>query len=841
LLLGALLATAAIAGEPGDGARFDQIDRDRDRDGRVTAGELPQPALFRRLDRDGNGVIERAEVAAAPAARQRRSAGTGALVMPAEPPHRKHLDIPYAEADGVDPNLLSLDLYVPEGGKAGARPVVVMIHGGGWRNGDKANAPIVGAKMRHFVGHGYVYASINYRLSPQAPEPGGIRHPVHATDTAAAIAWIHDHVAEYGGDPRRLHLMGHSAGGHLAALVATNGRFLAAHGKSPAILASNVLLDPAALDVPGYIELVQGKAMTPLYHLAFGDDAANLRDASPQQHVAAGKGMPPTLVFYAGNRMNLDVIAPAFAAAMTRAGAPAGAVDTVSLDHGQVNSHVGMVDEPMTALIMRLHAGEDPSTFPRTLAAAPGSPATTTASPPPAATAPRAGRPAASPAAAAPAAGAAEGAARSAAGAESASAGISHGVHFTQDYVAGTRDRNGAFMGGTETMRILRHGGALYAGLSYWTDQPGGDPAPGAQVITKRGPGDAWELDASFAGASRISALESITFRSDHRGNALEAPVTLLVADAALDSSRGTGMLRVMVRDDATGAWRQSVIREGAANAFIRAFGAHRDAVTGVDMVFAGTGAGEIYAGSYDPQAAGRIRWNPVPEYANPAFAGRQFTRVSAFCVANDRAYGSVSPHLVERQDGAGATWRPVYTWEADLTRAGAGLRGITAVPAPDGDHQVILGAWERAGRILRIDPLRDFAAVVELEGQPFLQAALGAFRGGRLAAYNRFEPGRHPRTGEPIHWVTLAGVRPDDLGAAWLMLRRADGSYEPLRVHDPAARREAPLVSTRTLEVAPWSDREVYTGGYDGAANNRRNHNTAWIYRGVLPGVPAS
>jgi acetyl esterase/lipase len=161
--------------------------------------------------------------------------------------------------------------------------------------------------------------------------------------------------------------MGHSAGGHLAGIVGTNDRFLKAEGKDLSILKSNVLLDPAAIDIPRYIELNERRKMTPLYELAFGEDEANWRDASPQHHVAPGKHIPPTLVFYAGDRMNLDQLAPALAMALNKAGSPSQAVDTVSFDHGQINSYIGMIDEPMTKLIMRLHAGEDASRFPALL------------------------------------------------------------------------------------------------------------------------------------------------------------------------------------------------------------------------------------------------------------------------------------------------------------------------------------------------------------------------------------------------------------------------------------------------------------------------------------------
>lgn len=353
---GGFLMSAHAQG-PGDMAeRFEELDVNKD--GKVDATELPRPGVFERLDRDDDGVITKKDLRL-----DKKQPKDTSLIMPEEPDHRAHLDQVYDEIEGVDPNLLSLDFYVPND-DATDRPVMIMIHGGGWRGGDKASPGMVGAKRNHFVGHGYIYCSINYRLSPREQGTDGVAHPDHVEDCAKAIAWIHDHIAEHGGDPDNMHLMGHSAGGHLAALVATNERFLEAVGKDLSIIKTNVLLDPGAIDIPGYIEHTGGRRMSQSYYHVFGEDEAALIDASPYAHVAPDKGIPRTVFFYSGERMILDLLAPKFTSALTEVGAPAKAVDMVVLDHGQINAHIGMIGDPMTELIMKLHAGEDPTGFP---------------------------------------------------------------------------------------------------------------------------------------------------------------------------------------------------------------------------------------------------------------------------------------------------------------------------------------------------------------------------------------------------------------------------------------------------------------------------------------------
>ena len=116
-----------------------------------------------------------------------------------------------------------LDVYAPTRRCAGA-PVVVFFYGGGWESGSRKTYRFVGASL---AAKGVVAVIPDYRLYP------AVRFPGFMQDAAEAVAWTRDHVAQYGGDPDRLFLMGHSAGGQIAALLALDGRYLRAAGVDP--------------------------------------------------------------------------------------------------------------------------------------------------------------------------------------------------------------------------------------------------------------------------------------------------------------------------------------------------------------------------------------------------------------------------------------------------------------------------------------------------------------------------------------------------------------------------------------------------------------------------------
>ena len=129
----------------------------------------------------------------------------------------RHEDLPY----GQDPRQ-RLDIYAPP--HAVNRPVVIFWYGGSWTQGSKADYRFVGTTLAE---HGFVAVLPDYRLYPQAA------FPAFDEDGARAVAWVEQRAQEFGGDPRHIVLMGHSAGAHTAAFLALNHAFLSKFGADP--------------------------------------------------------------------------------------------------------------------------------------------------------------------------------------------------------------------------------------------------------------------------------------------------------------------------------------------------------------------------------------------------------------------------------------------------------------------------------------------------------------------------------------------------------------------------------------------------------------------------------
>ena len=249
----------------------------------------------------------------------------------------------YIETERVKAGLQSLDVYGAEPGQA--RPIVAFIHGGGWTSGDKSDNGHGKGLAPVFVENGFVFASINYRLSPAA------KHPAHIEDVAAAIAWLHSHAAEIGGDADRIFVMGHSSGAQLAALAAVDERRLGAHNLPLSTVKGAILLDGSGYDTVRYASVAKRAGLSgEMFEEAFGKDPAVYADGSPTLLAAPGKGIGPFLIV-TSTRPVPRAQAQGLAAAVERAGSKADILTTAQ-DHIAILTDIGRKNDKATAAIL---------------------------------------------------------------------------------------------------------------------------------------------------------------------------------------------------------------------------------------------------------------------------------------------------------------------------------------------------------------------------------------------------------------------------------------------------------------------------------------------------------
>lgn len=176
-----------------------------------------------------------------------------------------------------------LDLYLPDTANF---PVLIFIHGGGWRQGDKSTYAYLGEA---FSQQGIGTVVISYRLSPE------VKHPEHIKDVARAFSWVYQNIEKYGGRKDQIFLAGHSAGAHLAALLALDGEYLEEHG-IPTSAVSGVICMSGVYDIRDMARNEWGKEIV---ESAFGDNADVWREASPITYTEGYA--PPFLVVVAEN------------------------------------------------------------------------------------------------------------------------------------------------------------------------------------------------------------------------------------------------------------------------------------------------------------------------------------------------------------------------------------------------------------------------------------------------------------------------------------------------------------------------------------------------------------
>jgi acetyl esterase/lipase len=259
-------------------------------------------------------------------------------------------DIPYAGADDAK---RTLDVYAPAGAKG--LPVVFWIHGGGWQTGDKSD---VKDKPRWFTEKGVVFVSINYRLLPDVDM--GTLH----RDVARAFRWVEDHAAEFGGDPKRVLVGGHSAGAQLAAILCTDEKYLKEQGVPFDVLKGCVPVDGDTYDIPAIIELAETRwrlhGMPPQkfgHRAKFGDDPAKHRDFSAVNHAGKGKGIPPFLILHVAEHPDTSAQAFRLGAALKEAGVTVRVFGARDTTHSKLNDDLGLPEDPATKALAEFVAG----------------------------------------------------------------------------------------------------------------------------------------------------------------------------------------------------------------------------------------------------------------------------------------------------------------------------------------------------------------------------------------------------------------------------------------------------------------------------------------------------
>ena len=227
-----------------------------------------------------------------------------------------------------------IDIYEPEDA-VDELPLILFIHGGGWAIG---NHKLVQQKPVHFTSAGFYFASAGYRLLPAAPVEE------QARDIGAAVRALVGQADAIGFDPDLIVLIGHSAGAHLAALVATDPAYA---GEAFGAIRGVILLDGAGYDVPAQMAgararaaSVEGAQTLTIYRNAFGEDEPRQRALSPITHVG-GRDAPHWLALYVEEREAARAQSEALVSALNAAGANARAKAISGTDHGGMNRDLG--------------------------------------------------------------------------------------------------------------------------------------------------------------------------------------------------------------------------------------------------------------------------------------------------------------------------------------------------------------------------------------------------------------------------------------------------------------------------------------------------------------------
>ncbi len=199
-------------------------------------------------------------------------------------------NIPYTDRKADKFN--QLDIYMPK--KGSKSPVIVWIRGGNWIAGDKSE---VDKKPEFFTGKGYIFISINHRLSPEASYTG------QAQDLANAIVWTYNNIIHYSGDKNKIFLMGHETGAHLAATVVVNDTYMKRAEGSQSMIKGVVSVDGLGFYIPPLLP-EQGNKFREGCQKAIGNSKELWVKASPTVHITAKEKIPPFLMLCSGTNQS---------------------------------------------------------------------------------------------------------------------------------------------------------------------------------------------------------------------------------------------------------------------------------------------------------------------------------------------------------------------------------------------------------------------------------------------------------------------------------------------------------------------------------------------------------
>lgn len=248
-------------------------------------------------------------------------------------------DLTYHEGPGAHASKHRLDLYLPSASEG--HPVLVFVHGGSWKRGDKdAYGGAYGAMGRSLAAEGIAVAVINYRLTPE------VRHPEHARDVARAVSWIHKNASLYGWNAGKIVLVGHSAGAHLCSLTALDAGYLKEHGLTPDIIGGVVgvsgIYDLTRLGVTGQL----------LFQDVFGVRDEQLRSASPALRVQ-GKPAPFLLLYADRDLPTFDYQTRRLESVLDKSGGTVRTVEIPDRNHRDIIAGLGRKGDPVREEVLR--------------------------------------------------------------------------------------------------------------------------------------------------------------------------------------------------------------------------------------------------------------------------------------------------------------------------------------------------------------------------------------------------------------------------------------------------------------------------------------------------------